>query len=826
MDATAYSPQQQTLNTSIHSNKNQAPKSNSKDSTQKAKPPTIKNRPKAEITITPEGKRFRNGRELGYDTEDDSDNSTVSHEKQRKITSTNNSSSANDSNQKKLKLPEKQKALAISKHATAESSSQRCLALIAAINCHDTDTIQRLVEQDRGLVTAANRLGIPFVLNAVKNKQEQTAEILIKNGFYLNDEDADGNTALMLAAKNGNSALLKSLIQAGADINHQNSNLDTALHLAIDKMQQESVKLLLGKKIEINTTNKNDFTPLMIAIHKGHTEIVHLLITNGAAVNHTNSAGETALMRAAISAHTKNAKLLIENGALLNTQNHRGFSAIEYAAEFGQIDMVKLLIEHGATFAQLLNPGWSAVKIAVKYDRTEIAKFLVEKEASIDPRGESCSCRMVDAIQEKNAKYLKFLVNNDNRFLRFNSHRNFQKFMSAHSEKVDMLKILLQGSVQVNHCDVADPLLIIEAVKLGNIDIIKLLIEHGALIDQKNIHGETALMHAVKEGRAEIVKLLIDSGSYPDQVTKDNKTLLQVAIEKNDPKLIVALLSSEDQNIGIFCDTNFKELGIALKQPDCNPFIIDLLLDFQSRSNGRKGKYTFNQLLDGLSKKISDEFAHQANTTKSHIRKRNLVRYLCKTLGWSYGMALAMSNSVFNVRKIYANTFDGNTPTPAQIKIAIADLFARAEPLQQLVQGNADTLLQTGIQAGLSQAKAKEMARSVVVQADLITIAAETTVTEQKAAIKRFFLSINQGTTSVQIKNVMRDAGWHPVVIKLVNESWESINHQKTAVTLNREIKKRMETEEFITEIEGLASDEERLLIHAQLKRISEIFKM
>lgn len=73
-----------------------------------------------------------------------------------------------------------------------------------------------------------------------------TAELIefYERDYPINITDADGNTALMLAAYNGRVETVKMLIERGADINIPNSRNQSPIAGAIFKGEEEVVHIL------------------------------------------------------------------------------------------------------------------------------------------------------------------------------------------------------------------------------------------------------------------------------------------------------------------------------------------------------------------------------------------------------------------------------------------------------------------------------------------------------------------------------------------------------------------------------------------------------
>jgi ankyrin repeat protein len=101
---------------------------------------------------------------------------------------------------------------------------------------------------------------------------------LVANGRNVNERDADGVTALHLAAVNGNVEVLRVLVvELGADKDAKDANGGTPLHLAAVGGHVEAIKALeqLGAQIDAHAANKD--TPLKLSIRHGQHQAAEVL---------------------------------------------------------------------------------------------------------------------------------------------------------------------------------------------------------------------------------------------------------------------------------------------------------------------------------------------------------------------------------------------------------------------------------------------------------------------------------------------------------------------------------------------------------------------
>mmetsp|Transcript_7038 Transcript_7038/g.8071 ORF Transcript_7038/g.8071 Transcript_7038/m.8071 type:complete len:206 (-) Transcript_7038:758-1375(-) len=88
-------------------------------------------------------------------------------------------------------------------------------------------------------------------------KKDEVKEIITASPAVVNIKDeANGNTAVHIAAQNGHLELLTMLVKAGADVNAQNGGGQTALHMCITYELNDCIAFL--KKSGANLEIKNN----------------------------------------------------------------------------------------------------------------------------------------------------------------------------------------------------------------------------------------------------------------------------------------------------------------------------------------------------------------------------------------------------------------------------------------------------------------------------------------------------------------------------------------------------------------------------------------
>ncbi|OUL34366.1 hypothetical protein BV372_14115 [Nostoc sp. T09] len=216
----------------------------------------------------------------------------------------------------------------------------------------------RLLIQRGANVNQQDIQGQTALMHALGYSDLGVITALIEAGADLNIRDRDGNTALMKAEFAGKSKAANILKQAGAS---QEGLKEVELIQAVNHGDIEKVKSLLQEKINVNL-RVGETTALCRAAFKGHHEIAKLLIAAGADVNQRSSDGHfNPLLDAAYAGNLEVVRVLLEAGADVRVRVTDYLNPLEYA-ELGKQEghkkgqpfdeVIALLESYGATRSQ------------------------------------------------------------------------------------------------------------------------------------------------------------------------------------------------------------------------------------------------------------------------------------------------------------------------------------------------------------------------------------------------------------------------------------------------------------------------------------------
>jgi ankyrin repeat protein len=165
-------------------------------------------------------------------------------------------------------------------------------AMIKKVKFNDVKGVTQLL--DAGIdPNMLDNQGTPMLVLAAREKSGDVARLLVNNPkTNIEQLDAAGENAMMLAALNGDKGLVQLLIDKGAEVNKKGW---TPLHYAATNGNDEIVKLLLDNSAYIDAGSPNGTTPMMMAARGGHITTVKLLLDEGADPTIKNQLGLTAI---------------------------------------------------------------------------------------------------------------------------------------------------------------------------------------------------------------------------------------------------------------------------------------------------------------------------------------------------------------------------------------------------------------------------------------------------------------------------------------------------------------------------------------------------
>ena len=197
----------------------------------------------------------------------------------------------------------------------------------------------------------------------------------VSAGFAADTRNAEGNSALHLAAAGGAQGAADLLLKRGLAIDLRGSNERTPLMEAVMADQTEIVRWLLRQGADPRLKDKEGFKPLMLAVREGKSGAVEELAP------YDREDLDPALLLAALVGRADVIDSLTNFGSSVYARMEDGRTPLMIAAENGHTESVKLLLDIGASRFTTDPEGRTAADIATAAGHPEIAA-LITRDAS------------------------------------------------------------------------------------------------------------------------------------------------------------------------------------------------------------------------------------------------------------------------------------------------------------------------------------------------------------------------------------------------------------------------------------------------------------
>lgn len=177
----------------------------------------------------------------------------------------------------------------------------------------------------------------------------------------------------------GNMRAVQLFIEAGVDLEQKNAVGWTALMVASFMGSEQAALLLTTAGANVNARDKRGYGPLHWASNQGFAQVTELLVQKGAHVNVKSDKGLTPLLQAAARGHTDIVRFLIAKGAAVNDADDEGWTPLHKAVANGYEAVVDLLMEAHADPYSLHESGRTPVDIAKQKKDPEMMRKLVQR---------------------------------------------------------------------------------------------------------------------------------------------------------------------------------------------------------------------------------------------------------------------------------------------------------------------------------------------------------------------------------------------------------------------------------------------------------------
>jgi serine/threonine-protein phosphatase 6 regulatory ankyrin repeat subunit B len=318
---------------------------------------------------------------------------------------------------------------------------------------------------------------------AVVRSHVGTVVFLLAQGAQANSRNLSSRTPLMEASIGGHLGVVRVLVHhmGGQGLEEADAEGCTALHLAAMSNQEETVAFLLAQGAQANTRDLSSRTPLMEASAGGHLGVVRVLAQHmgGQGLEEADAEGYTALTYAAGEGQAETVGLLLAQGAQANRTDFFQRTAFMVASEDGHVDVMRVLVQHlgDQGLEETDENKFRALLWAAKGGHAETVAFLLAQGAQPN-RTNHYEAPLINACREGH---------------------------------LDVVGLLLEymGKEGLEHRDSMGRTALNNAAAEGHEEVVALVLSRGARIDSRDENGATPLMLASSGARMGVVQMLL-----------------------------------------------------------------------------------------------------------------------------------------------------------------------------------------------------------------------------------------------------------------------------------------------------------------------------
>ncbi|KAF4341747.1 ankyrin [Fusarium beomiforme] len=389
-----------------------------------------------------------------------------------------------------------------------QPTSDGWLPLVHAAQCGSVSMLQRLLEYqpNPNLVNQRDSSGRSLLYWALYYRNWGTAQILVKHGSEVNEENDDKWQPLIEVTKINSYEMVHFLINKGAQVDRTDNKGLSALSYAVSNCSKDIIWLLTTKGANVDVPGENGSPIIEMALQHENLSIAWILCMHHADLKKRDEKGMTLLHRASRAGKLQNVAFLVDWGLETDTVDSHGWTPLHYAVLKGFETIVHLLASRITDPVVLDKPdkeGSTALILATRMQNIAMVRTLIRCGSS---------CELKDNKGRSAIHYAASLG-----------------FGAA-------VRVLIPEAKDINDQDNKLNTAIHFAVLSGKIEALHLLLEQKPNLEVVNEEGCSPLILAVITDNPTAVRELLQAGANIDTTGKNECTALDFARNQTDSR--------------------------------------------------------------------------------------------------------------------------------------------------------------------------------------------------------------------------------------------------------------------------------------------------
>ncbi|XP_031640648.1 serine/threonine-protein phosphatase 6 regulatory ankyrin repeat subunit A-like [Contarinia nasturtii] len=486
---------------------------------------------------------------------------------------------------------------------------------------------------------------------------------ILEQGINVNEQNGDGDTALIIASRHGHAKVAKILLENLANANLVNKDHWTPLHVAALGKHEEIVLMLLQHHADANIRNDWGETPFNIIAYQGLDKAVIRLLHLGYDVNvktiknsRFNLYDCTPLHAAASHKCSSTVKILIFNGADVNIKNNFGLTPREFAkqrghyffldkfddivkerdeifvaAKQGLTDKIKTFIKKGININVQNNDGDTPLIIASRHGHTEFVKVLLKDKAKVNlVNRDNWSALHCAALGKHEEIVLMLLDHHADAHIRNDWGETPLNIFAYQGLDKAVIRLLHLGydvnvkTIRNSRFNLYDCTPLHAAATHNHMSTAKILILNGADIDVKNNYGLTPKEFAIKKGHS--------MAEFDHIVEERDKALKLLAASRKGDINEVNRLIDEGAEVNVRDVKGKTPLCQAIinAHEEIAMIILNKGADFRHQKLEGGKSIIIEAVLKGMTNVVEKLLDKKADVNKFDNRGYSALHYACK----------------------------------------------------------------------------------------------------------------------------------------------------------------------------------------------------